>query len=183
MKKEILQRYDRTTSGELILPISTASFEDIYDHYDKKSTFLKKDLSQNLVKYLIESADEIEAEPFVVEFSFEEIATAEIQVKITNSIRTYFEYLQELEYKKMREQVRNSFIFMIIGFFFIALSILIENETIMIQRILSEGVMVAGWVSLWEAMATLLIKWFPLTKKLKLFKQIANASVRFETNG
>ena len=40
--------------------------------------------------------------------------------------------------------------------------------------------MVAGWVSMWEAMAILLIKWLPLTKKLKLFKKISLAKIEFE---
>ena len=39
--------------------------------------------------------------------------------------------------------------------------------------------MVAGWVSLWEALATILIKWLPLRNKLKIFKNISNAKIEF----
>ena len=39
--------------------------------------------------------------------------------------------------------------------------------------------MVAGWVSLWEVLATILIKWLPLRNKLKIFKNIFNAKIEF----
>ena len=80
----------------------------------------------------------------------------------------------------MREQIKNSFIFMLIGAFFITLSILLEVNQQLTYRIISEGLMVAGWVSMWEAMATILIKWLPLSKKLKLFKKITNSKIEFE---
>jgi uncharacterized membrane protein len=80
----------------------------------------------------------------------------------------------------MREQVKNSFIFMLIGIFFITLSILLEVNQQLTYRIISEGLMIAGWVSMWEAMATILIKWLPLSKKLKLFKRIVNSKIEFE---
>ena len=33
---------------------------------------------------------------------------------------------------------------------------------------------------MWEAMATILVKWLPLSKKLKLFKKIVNSKIEFE---
>ena len=49
----------------------------------------------------------------------------------------------------MTVQIKNSFIFLIIGFVFVAISFnLTENEEFFI-RLISEGSMVAGWVSLW----------------------------------
>ena len=69
---------------------------------------------------------------------------------------------------------------MLIGAFFITLSILLEVNQQLTYRIISEGLMVAGWVSMWEAMATILIKWLPLSKKLKLFKKITNSKIEFE---
>ena len=178
MKKDILSRYDKTQSGELILKISTKRVEDLYDNYDQESTFLKKDLTKSLVDYLIESVDEIGDEPFVIEFYFDQESIEE-ENNIVDSIKSNFEYLQELERKKMREQIQNSYILMAIGFIFVLLSVLIEGDKGLVYEVLSEGVMVAGWVSLWEAAATFLIKWLPFSKKLKLFKKISSAKVWF----
>ena len=80
----------------------------------------------------------------------------------------------------MKEQVKNSLIFMLIGVFFITLSILTETNEELTYRIISEGLMIAGWVSMWEAMATILIKWLPLRKKLKIFKKISFSKIEFD---
>ena len=47
------------------------------------------------------------------------------------------------------------------------------------RRLIAEGLTVAVWVSLWEALATFLIKWIPYRKKISLYKRIANAEVMF----
>jgi hypothetical protein len=180
MKKNILDRYDKTIENEIIIKISTNRFENLYDNFDMSSSFLKKDLSQQLVDYVIESVSEISNEKFIIKFYFKEKIEQENIIHLKKSFESYFNYLEELEKNKMREQVKNSFIFMLIGIFFITLSILLEVNQQLTYRIISEGLMIAGWVSMWEAMATILIKWLPLSKKLKLFKRIVNSKIEFE---
>ena len=180
MKKDILNRYDRTADDEIIINVSTDRFENLYDNFDMNSSFLKKDLSQQLVDYIIESINEISNEKFIIKFYFKEKIEQNDILQIKKSFDSYFKYLEELEKKKMKEQIKNSLIFMIIGIFFIALSIFTETNQEITYRIISEGLMVAGWVSMWEAMATILIKWLPLSKKLKLFKRIVAAKIAFE---
>ncbi len=180
MSNEIINRYDKTNNNELIIKVSTPKVEDLYNDYDKKSSFLKQDLDESLVQYLIQSVDEIAKYPFVIQFYFEnnhiELSTQE---KIKNSIKDYFGYMQQLEQKKMKEQIKNSFIFMLIGFSFVTLALVLGRNENFVLEIISEGAMVGGWVSLWEALATLLIKWMPLRKKLKLFKLIATSKIYF----
>ena len=180
MKKDILDRYDITKENEIIIKISTDRFENLYDNFDMSSSFLKNDLSKQLVDYIIESVSEISNEKFIIKFYFKKEIKEKNILQLETSIDNYFKYLEELEKKKMREQIKNSIIFMLIGIFFISLSILAESDVNFTYRIISEGLMVAGWVSMWEAMATILIKWLPLSKKLKLFKQIINAKIEFE---
>lgn len=180
MRKDILDRYDRTSDNKIIIKVSTNKFENLYDNFDMSSSFLKKDLSQQLVDYIIESVSEISNEKFIIKFYFKENIEQENILHIEKSLDSYFNYLEELEKKKMKEQIKNSLIFMLIGVFFITLSILLEENHGLTYRIISEGLMVAGWVSMWEAMATILIKWLPLSKKLKLFKKIVDSKIEFE---
>lgn len=180
MVKDILNRYDKDDNGNIIIKISTDTPEDLYNDFDKESSFLKKDLQEELVDYIIQSVNEIGKEPFVLRFYFSKKIHDKVSEKIKNSIKNFFEYLQDLEKNKMEEQIKNSLIFMFIGIFFTALSIGLGNEETITQKIISEGLMVAGWVSLWEALATFLIKWLPLSKKLKTYKRIAGADVFFE---
>lgn len=179
MEQNILNRYDKLPNGELVIKISTTKIEDLYNNFDMNSSFLKKDLNDDLITYLIDSVSEISEEKFILKFYFEENITELSRKKVINSIDRYFRYLEELEKKKMKEQIKNSFIFMAIGLFFITCSILIGKQTDLAYEIIAEGTMVAGWVSFWEAMATILIKWVPLKKKLKVFKKIIESKIEF----
>ena len=75
MKKDILSRYDKNEKDEIIIKISTSKFENLYDNFDMSSTFLQKDLNQQLVDYIIESVSEISNEKFILKFYFEEKIT------------------------------------------------------------------------------------------------------------
>jgi hypothetical protein len=47
-------------------------------------------------------------------------------------------------------------------------------------RITSEGLAVAAWVSLWEALANFLIQCPPHNREIRLYKHLADASVTFQ---
>jgi hypothetical protein len=179
MKKKIVERYDLGENGEVIIKISARKVEDLYNEYDKKSSFSKKDLDSELVTYIIDSVDEIGKEPFYIKFYLEDEIDERLQDKVRHSIKQYFFYLQDLKKKMMHEEIKNSFIFIVIGLFFTTMSLLTGEDERFFVEVLSEGMLVAGWVSLWEAMATLLIKWLPLTKKLKLYKRISSCEIVF----
>jgi hypothetical protein len=177
IRNNITQRYEKDENNNLILKISTSKVEDLFDDYDKKSTFIQKDLKESLEKYLVQSVEEIGNHPFVIQFYFDEFCDKKSNNKVNTSIKEYFEYLQYWERKKMKEQIKNSFIFFLIGFIFVSMSLILAENEDFIYKLISEGTMVGGWVSLWEALATILVKWLPLRNKLKIFKRISNAKI------
>lgn len=183
MKKDILERYERTGDGEIIVDISARKIEDLYNNFDKKSHFMKKDLNQDLVAYLIESVHEIDGEGFVIRFNFEMPAQEEFFQRVQNSVNRFFLYMQEHEHAKMKEMLRKSTIFFAIGAVLAGVSIFMNQSELMEKSIafavVAEGSTVAAWVSLWEALATFLIRWMPYKKKILLYKNIANAKIIF----
>ena len=70
MKNSITNRYDKNSNDELVINISAVKVEDLFEDYDKKSTFIKKDLKESLEKYLIQSVEEIGNYPFIIKFYF-----------------------------------------------------------------------------------------------------------------
>lgn len=183
MKKNILERYERTSDGEIIVDISAAKIEDLYDDFDKKSHFLKKDLNQDLVEYMIESVSEIEKEKFIIQFNLETSSDDEAISRVKNSVHTFFIYMQELEARQIKNMIRTSMILLVIGLVLATVSVLLSQSQFMqdsiIVSVIAEGLTVAAWVSLWEALATFLIKWMPHKRKIQLYARIANASIRF----
>ncbi|MBA3025244.1 MAG: hypothetical protein FP820_02405 [Sulfurimonas sp.] len=183
MKKEILERYEHTEDGEIIVGVSAQKVEDLYNDFDKRSHFLKKDLNEDLVDYLADSVSEIGDEKFVIQFNLETHAHNEDLSRVKNSIQNFFLYMQKLETKKMQGMIRTSLILLFIGLIVATLSILINKSELVSNSVtwavIAEGLTVAAWVSLWEALATFLIKWMPYKRKISLYNKIQNAKIEF----
>lgn len=183
MKKEILERYERTQDGEVIIDVSTKTVDDLYSNFDKKSHFLKKDLNQDLVDYIIDCVTEIEDEKFIIRFNFELEAEPESISRVKDSVNSFFAYLREREHKDMKEMLKKSTTLFIIGALIATVSVFMNQSELMqeslIFAVIAEGLTVAVWVSLWEALATFLIKWIPYRKKISLYERISNAKVIF----
>ncbi|MBU1927495.1 hypothetical protein KKG77_00680 [bacterium] len=183
MKKEITERYDYTPNNEIIIDISAHRIEDLYNDFDKRSHFLKKDLNEDLVDYITESVSEIGQEKFILQFNLETYAHSEDLSRVKNSIQNFFIYMQKLQTTKMQEMMRTSAILLIIGLVVATLSVLMNQSTMtsdsVTWAVIAEGLTVAAWVSLWEALATFLIKWMPYKRKISLYNRIQNAKIEF----
>lgn len=181
MKKEILERYARTAGGAVIIDISADSVEELYNDYDWYAPYVKKELDADLVGYIIESVKEIGSEPFIIRFHIDTPVDAELASRLQESVRNYFRYLRELELHAFRKMVRTSFYLLLIGLAFITASIWVntrfENAMGVLQKVFAEGLTVAGWVSLWEAVALFLIDWMPHRKTITMYERIAHSEI------
>jgi hypothetical protein len=183
MKKNIVERYERSENGEIIINISAHKIEDLYNDFDRKSHFLKKDLNQDLVEYIIDSVSEIDSESFLIEFSLEQAANNEAISRVRNSVKNFFLYIKELELKNMKDMIRTSIILLFTGLSIAGMSVLMNEsalaENSIIGGVIAEGLTVAAWVSLWESLATFLIKWMPYRRKIRLYQKISDSKVIF----
>lgn len=183
MKKNILERYEKNENGEIIINISAHKIEDLYDNYDRKSHFLKKDLNHDLVEYIIDSVSEIDSELFLIEFSLEQESTDEAISRVRNSVKIFFLYMKELELRKMKGMIRTSIILLFTGLVLAGMSVLMNHsewgKESIIGGVIAEGLTVAAWVSLWESLATFLIKWMPYKNKISLYQKISDSKVTF----
>jgi len=187
MQKHILDRYSRSADGSLIIEIAADRIEDLYNDYQKTAPFLKKDLDQELVDYIVDSVSEIGKENFLLKFSISGIMDDTGKARLMLSIREYFHYLKELEKREMQRMFRTSIILFLIGIalitFLLWFNQKVDTYDFMFTRILSEGLTVAAWVSLWEALATFLINWAPHHRQIGLYRRIAGAPVTFWNPG
>lgn len=183
MQKEILDRYERTGENEIILDIAAHKIEDLYEDFDKRSPFLKKDLDADLVEYMIDSTKEIGKENFLICFSLEKHCDEEAVKRVRNSVHNFFIYLKKLEYEKLKDMGRTSMILFLVGFFIAFLSIVLNDSELVkhsvAAAVVAEGLTVAAWVSLWEALATFLIQWRPHRRNIELYERIADAKILF----
>ena len=176
-RKDILNRYAVTDTGEIIVDVSAPRVQDLYSDFDKTAPYIRKDLEEELVHYLLDCAREIGHANFVIHFNLDEPIDEGSYLRVKESVRTYFSYLKELEGKKMREMLRKSFFLLGIGLAILILSIWVSKITSSVENVLiqSTGLTVAAWVSLWESLATFLIQWSPNRKEVNLCDRLSRA--------
>ncbi|MDO8281600.1 MAG: hypothetical protein Q7U10_03085 [Thermodesulfovibrionia bacterium] len=183
MKKDLLERYSRTADGKVIIDITTERIEDLYNYFDKNAPYLKKDLDQEFVDYLIDSVHEIGKEDFVIRFRFSAMTDDTNTSRVQMSIRNYFLHQKELEVRELKRMTRKALTLFSIGVVILTLSVLVNQELAIdetvVSRLFAEGLTIAAWISLWEALATFLLNWAPHRNKIKLFERISKAPVFF----
>jgi hypothetical protein len=185
--KGILSRYAQTEDGKLIIDVFTELPEYLYNNFDRQAPYAKKDLDQDFVEYLIGSAREIGKNPFIIRVDMPSPIPEKTASRIRNSIASYFTYLKAAEQGDMRKVLRTSVVFLLTGLGLLVLSVVAHQRFLppesLAGRVMSEGLTVAAWVSLWEALANFLIHWPPHNKELKVYDRLASAAVIFQKVG
>ncbi|MDH4227568.1 MAG: hypothetical protein OEV59_07455 [Deltaproteobacteria bacterium] len=182
-KGNILDRYQRTRDGRVVIEVATAKVEDLYNDFDKSAPHYKKDLEEDLVDYLIDCVRDIGSEHFVLRFRFPGDNEEPLRQRVRASLANYFDYLREIEARSLAQMVRSSVIFLIIGLIVLSLSIWVNRipgitDTVS-GAVFAEGLTIAAWISLWESLATFAINWPPRKRQIKRCERLASALVFF----
>jgi len=185
MKQTVLARYEKSVNDKIIIDVAASQVEELYDNYDRSAPYIRRDLHQALVEYLIACAKEVRPEPFVIRFTLGQPPKNDEQVRISGSVKAYFLYLAEREDEKIIKMFRRSAILFGIGlvilFFSVSLNQMLGEERSVVANVFAEGLTIAAWVSLWESLAVLLIEWFPYRKNIRLYKHLADAELVFRS--
>jgi len=183
MKKEILNRYLRTSEDEIIIDIATQKIENLYNDFDRHASYIKKELDHNFVDYLIDSASEIGKHDFIIQFRISNLVDSILTTRVKTSIRNYFSYLIALENQELKRMTRSSLILSGIGVGILFMSVWVNKNMTsadsVIANMFAEGLNVAAWVSLWNAIATFLINWAPRHRQKKMYERISSAKILF----
>jgi hypothetical protein len=183
MKKSIINRYEFTDKNQVVIDASVRSVEDLYSYFDRTAPYMKKDLDQEFVDYVIDCVREIGKAPFVIRISPIKKPDELLMDRVRSSIKTYFLYLQEVEHRAIRVMFRRSLMLFVIGLALLALAIVARQQfsssESVLAEVFSQGLTVAAWVSLWEAIANLFIEWHPHRQDIKLYRKVTEAPVIF----
>jgi hypothetical protein len=183
MKKPIISRYELTEKNEIIIDASVRSVEDLYNNFDRTADYMKKDLDQEFVDYVTDCVREIGKRAFVIRISLSTLPDKTVMDRVHRSIRTYFLYLQETERRELRAMLRRSLVLFVIGLALLVPAIAATRRYSSSEGVLAEvfaqGLTVAAWVSLWEAIANLFIEWYPRRQDIRRYNHVTNAPVMF----
>jgi len=183
MKRTIEDRYERTEDGQIVLDVSVQSVEHLYNDFDRTAPYLKKDLDQAFVDHLTDSVREIRDRDFVVRISLSQMPDEIVMERVRKSIRTFHTYLRDLELRAVAALLRRSSVLFVIGLVLLALAIevtrRVSSDEGVLAGVFAQGLTIAAWVSLWEALANLFLEWHPHRQNIRLYGRIMNAPVVF----
>jgi len=186
MKRSIIDRYEMNDSRQVVVDVSVRSVEDLFDRFDRCAPYMKKDLDPQFVDYLIGCAQELGRHDFSIRINLTTPATAENKQRVQQSIRNYLHYLQHVTVRELKAMFRRSLALFGLGLGLLTLAIntgqQLAHDGNVPGQILTEGVTVAAWVSLWQALANLLIGWQPHRRELIVYRRIMAAPVQFQSS-
>lgn len=185
MRRNALGRYERDNEENIIIDVSATRVEEVYNDFDKSAPYIRRDLDQDFADYLVGCARELNSTPFIIRLTLVNPPDEEKSSRIRRSLNTYFLYVAETEIRKIFQMFRRSVVLSTLGlgilFASMWLNRLLGPERSVTANVFAEGLTVAAWVSLWEALAIFLIGWFPLHKNIVLYRRLAHAKLVFRS--
>lgn len=183
MSRLVLDRYERDSQGNILIDVAAEQTSDLFEEFDRRAPYIKRDLDRDLVDYLIECATELGKEPFRFYFSLQQPPDDERRDRIRKGIHSYFTSLGVIEQRKVRQMWRRSAVLFSLGLSLLFLSVLehkrLGDDPSVVQKVIAEGLTVAAWMSMWESLATVALDFFPLRQSRRLFRKLAQTKVLF----
>ena len=158
----------------------------MFEDFDSAASYVKKDLDQDFVEYLIECVREIGGYDFVIRINLPVIVQEKHRKRVRKSIKSYFRYLELLERRKLRKMLWRSFLLFCLGMFLVTISMTFRGSTehfgVMMQELLVEGLTIAAWVSLWAAFAGMIFELASIIADIRIYRRIAGREVVFKSS-
>jgi hypothetical protein len=123
----------------------------------------------------------------VVRFTFEVPQDDAKYARLRSSVNRFFIYLAELEREAIAQMMRKAGLLFAVGLTIMFAAVWtrqwIGDTSSVVGDVFAEGLTVAAWVSMWEALAVVLIEWLPRRKTVRRLERLASAEVQFRQTG
>ncbi len=183
MKKTICEKPEISEQNKVVIDVTVEAVEELYNNPGRNASGIPKELNQEFVNHIIDSVREIGESEFVIRITLPKMPDEQEMNLVQNSIQSYFHNLKDLENRSIEVMLSRSFKLFGLGMVFLFIAIVFNRFFSLsewtLTRIFFEGITIAAWLSLWAAIVTLIIKWPPHTKNIKLYERIMKAQVNF----
>ncbi len=183
MKQTIIDRYEITDDNKIVIDVSIKSIQHLYHNFDKTAPYYRKELDEAFVDYLTECVREIGKYPFIVRISLGKMPNETLMDRVRRSVNSYYIYLKEIEIRSMKRMLRRFVFLFVTGLILLILAILATRRLALHESVVAEvfaqGLTIAAWVSLWEALVNIFLEWRPHRETIRLYDRIIAARVIF----
>jgi hypothetical protein len=166
------------------IAIRSRTIAQLFNSFDP-SPFREKDLDAGVEEFLLGWLRELPPDApvrIVVHLPPEEAATPEA-AQIGEAFAHYFEYRAEGAVQELRELLRIGRRSLAIGLAVLIVCLVASQVAAkqignpMVSRVLEESLIIVGWVANWRPIEIYLYDWWPIRRRIKLFRRLAAAPV------
>lgn len=175
--------YERNPdNGNYIIEISLENYADIFNDWDH-APFRRRDIDPGLLSFLEDSIDDIPMKNNVdIDFYLsDQLRDGEKEQQIQAWFRMFYRFNIELEKKKIRTIVKKSILCLLASIAFLITSYfgkIAAGESLPVY-VVSEILVVGGWVFLWEAISLMTFERAGVRRQIKDDRRFAEADIRF----
>ncbi|MFO0747210.1 MAG: hypothetical protein U1F43_16325 [Myxococcota bacterium] len=177
------ERY-RVEDAMPCIDIRVRSVEQLFDNRDP-APFHERDLDDDAVDYLVGAIEEIprSAGPVkVVVWVAEPLPPSLTVERVVEAIGRHFEHARWRMKRRIRDQVRQSRTFALLGLVALAALLTLAELTsglreIPVAHVLPEGLTILAWVVLWRPLEVLVYDWYPLSQERRRLERMASAPI------
>jgi hypothetical protein len=175
-----LYKYDKISNSYLI-EVSLDDYDDVFDDWDP-SPFKKRDIEDEFDDFIVNSSEDIPLSHniSIVLYLPKSKKNTRKEATLKAAYKNFYEYIIEKIHKDIRTTNKTtiSYLFLSLGLLSIGY-MLFKGEQNLIFNVLQEGVLIGGWVFLWEFFTNIFIKMRELHNMNKLYNRLYNAEIRF----
>jgi hypothetical protein len=173
----------RRDGGVLLIEIRLRELRQLFNTLDP-APFHEKDLDPAAEEYIVGAVREIGPQPSRVVLHLPPGTTDNEACEAIAAIRSYFKNRS----RHAREQLRQLFVrgamSLLIGLTFLAACLGVRewfaSSGAALDAILSEGLLILGWVAMWKPVEIFLYDWWPIRAEARLFGRLARMPIRIE---
>jgi hypothetical protein len=174
-------------AGKPVIEIELNSLMQLFDSFDP-APFHEKELDLDAEEYIYNAVDEFPLKkPLEIMIHLPSVeVSAENEDSLKKAIKNHFSYkrlLTEIELRRLLYQGRRNLIIALVFLFLCLLTIQLLStlEEGVIKTLFSEGLLIIGWVAMWNPIDIFLYGWWPIVHKRNIYQKIIDMDVSIGT--
>jgi hypothetical protein len=173
----------RREDDTALIEISVNQVAQLFNSFDP-SPFHEKELDEEADRYIFAAAREIGADkPFKLVLHLpRELIEQPAARAVGPAIRSHFLYRLQSARRDLRHELLRGRISLAIGLAFLVACMAAREFALAalpgaVQRILSEGLLIIGWVAMWGPLEVFLYGWWPIARTCRILERLADLDV------
>lgn len=168
------------------LEIRVARLSELFNSMDP-TPFIERDLDSDAEEYIETWALEYpQGSRFRIIVHLGEIPAEDPTSTVAAGIHNFFNYKAVLAQRQVRRLLLEGRTALLIGLSFMATCILLAdliagNESHALFRVLKESLIIGGWVAMWRPMQIFLYEWWPLVRRIRIYRRLGHALIHITT--